>query len=129
MADNRSAVIRPTPRKARQSQQLATKRLPWEPFSFIRSVHVASVTSFVGQALQGLLTEHFAQHPVDTAGHALQAAADVQGRALVDPAPQFIRRFMQAVLDIDLLRLVAGEGQVQALQLAPGQGLLQPARQ
>ena len=65
------------------------------------------------------------QHPVDAAGHAFEAATDIDRRALGQPFAQRRGGFAQALLDIDLGGLVAGKGQVQARQVAAGQPALQ----
>jgi hypothetical protein len=47
------------------------------------------------------------QHLVDISCHAILIAADIQVRALFDPLPYLGAALPEALLDVDLLRLVA----------------------
>ncbi len=74
-----------------------------------------------------VLGDHVAQGPVHVPGHPRGVAAHVEVGALVDPPPQLPALPAHPVLDVDLLRLVAGERQAQAREgpvLAPGLELL-----
>jgi len=57
--------------------------------------------------------------------HAFQAAANVDRRALIYPAAQVVGRVPQDLLHIALLRLVTRERQVQPLQQAAVEPMLQ----
>src|SRR3979409_1501011 len=54
----------------------------------------------------------------DVLGHALGIAADVEMRAFFEPRPELGRVLAHAMLDVDLLRLVAREGEVELLEHA-----------
>ena len=63
----------------------------------------------------------------DVGGHAFGVAADVEVRAPVEPAPELGGVFADALLDVDFFLLIAGEGEVEALEgavLHPGEELV-----
>ena len=51
---------------------------------------------------------------VNVLRHAMRVATDVEVGAALQPCPDFLRVFEHPVLDVNLLRLVAGERGVQA---------------
>src|SRR5690606_14679830 len=54
------------------------------------------------------------QLPFDVGRHPLLVAADEQLGAVLEPGPDVARLLAHAVLHVDLLRLIAREGEVQA---------------
>ena len=58
------------------------------------------------------------QGRVDILGHARGIAADVEIGALLEPGVKFLGCLQHAVLDIDLLGLIAGEGGGELVQHA-----------
>src|SRR3712207_2358956 len=86
------------------------------------SVHVALVAALtpeVGDVGRGVLRRAPAylgddpvQRGVDVPRHALLVAADVEVRAVLQPGEQVAAALPHPVLDVDLLRLVAREGDV-----------------
>jgi len=56
----------------------------------------------------------------DIGGHAFGVPADVEVRALVEPAPELGGVFADALLDVDFFLLIAGEGEVETLEGAVG---------
>src|SRR5262249_26963768 len=56
------------------------------------------------------------QRGIDVLGHALGVAADIDVRPALQPRPQPRRVFAHAMLDVDLVRLVAREGEVKPRQ-------------
>ena len=58
------------------------------------------------------------QRPLDILGHALGVAADIDMRALGEPAPQLRSDLAHTVLDVELLVAVARPGERQARQAA-----------
>src|SRR5690606_38135084 len=83
-----------------------------------RSVDVAAVAAFFREALQRVLAQRVDQGRVYAGGHAFQAAADVDGGALLHPGPHPGRAFAQAVLHVAAGAAVARPDTVQALELA-----------
>src|ERR1043165_4094877 len=94
-----------------------------------RLVNIALIPAGLGEAVQPgfcllgtlatLLDGDREQRVLDVLGHALGVATDVEVRALLQPLPELGGSLLHAVLDIDLLRLVAREGEVEAVQRAP----------
>ncbi|MNH12164.1 hypothetical protein D3C79_716990 [compost metagenome] len=71
-----------------------------------------------------MLAHHVLERGVDVLGHAPGVTTDIEVSALLQPAPQVSALLEHALLYIDFLRLVTGEGGVQAAQVAvalPGQ--------
>src|SRR5690606_31552434 len=64
------------------------------------SVNVAPVKPGGQQRLDLFLAEDLAQRRIDPGGHALQAAADVNGRAPGDPAAHVVSLLAQHILHI-----------------------------
>src|SRR5713101_2242066 len=91
------------------------------------SVHIALVAAGLGEAVEpglgagtlaALLGRNLQQRVLDVLGHALGIAADIEVRAFLQPAPELGRVLAQAVLDVDLLGLVAREGEIEVGQHA-----------
>ena len=55
---------------------------------------------------------------MDVFGHARFVTADVEVRAVVEPLPDFCTVFLEAVLDVDLLFLVAGPSGGELVEVA-----------
>src|SRR5690348_4915639 len=98
------------------------------------SVHVAGVTALgeeVGEPGPGVVGGMAAvrhgdvdERGMDVPGHVVGVAADVQVRAFLQPGVELPALLAQAVLHVDLLRGVAREGEVEAVQPAALQGVL-----
>src|SRR5262245_6843819 len=88
------------------------------------SINVALVAASMTQFLESVLTEHVSQCTIHVAGHALFIAADIHVRALAHPAAQFMCVLGDAVLDVDLLGLVAGERDIDAAQRSASEVIL-----
>ena len=69
-------------------------------------------------------TAIFAQRGVDVLGHAGGVAAEVEHGTFLQPRPQVGAPLPETVLDVDLLGLVAGEGDVHPGERTFGRGLL-----
>ena len=69
--------------------------------------------SFVGQL--AVLHQHVAQRLIHVAGHAAGVAADIDVGTLVQPVAHGCSMLADAILDIDLVGLVAREGGVQVV--------------
>src|ERR1044071_5860173 len=92
------------------------------------SVDVALVAALGGEAGEigfgsgglhaALLGEDVEEAAIDIARHPLRVAADVEMRALFEPRPEERGAFEEAVLDVDLVLLVARKGGVEAGQEA-----------
>src|SRR5690606_27902498 len=82
------------------------------------SVKVAPIASLLAQLIEPCLAQQADQYLLNIATHAFQAAAYVQRGADIDPVSQLVAGIAQQVLHIALFRLIAGEGQVQPLQMA-----------
>src|SRR5690606_13832737 len=72
--------------------------------------HLLEVAGGVLDAHGAVLRDDVDKGLVDVLGHAGGVAADVEVGAGVDPLPYVLAVLAHAVLDVDLLRLVAGEG-------------------
>lgn len=74
---------------------------------------------FGGVGVEGsVLLDDAVEGGVDVLGHAGGVAADENLCAVVDPAPELGTVLDHAVLDVDLVRLVAGEGGVETGEVA-----------
>ena len=92
-----------------------------------RSVDVALIAAGPGQSVEprpgalafaALLGCDLQQSLLDILGHALGIAADIEVRACFQPAPQLDCVLAHAVLDVDLLGLIAREGRIEPRQHA-----------
>src|SRR6185437_12392734 len=98
------------------------------------SVDVALIASGLRQLLElaaaGVfitlcrLGENFDEHGIDVLRHALFIAADVNMRAILYPAREFGATLPQAMLNIDLFRLVARERNIDLREIARFQVIL-----
>src|SRR5690606_39666997 len=95
-----------------------------EAFPASWSVQVAPIASLLAQLIEPCLAQQADQYLLNIATHAFQAAAYVQRGAGIDPVPQLVAGIAQQVLHIALFRLIAGEGQVQPLQMAGSEPVL-----
>src|SRR5580704_13507234 len=91
------------------------------------SVHIALIAAGPGEAVEpglgsralaAVLRRDFQQRVLDVLGHALGIAADIEMRALVEPRPELGRVLAHAMLNVDLLRLVARESEVELFKQA-----------
>ncbi len=60
----------------------------------------------------------FQKRGFDVGGHAFGVAADVEVAALIEPAPEFGGVLADAVLDVNLEGLIAGEGEIEPVEEA-----------
>src|SRR5690606_9154436 len=81
-------------------------------------VHIAPVAPAQRQVFQPFSAEDFSKRLVHTSGHALEAAADVDGGTFIDPLTHADPGFQQAILNIAALGLVAREHGVEPCQQA-----------
>ncbi len=79
-------------------------------FSFELSYEIRRTVRAQAARLLG----HAKQGSVHVLSHALRIAADVEARAILQPSPQLSGLLEHAVLHVDLLLLVPGEGQIEA---------------
>src|SRR6266852_3699468 len=91
------------------------------------SVHIALVAAGLGEtveprlggrALAALLRGDFQQRVLDVLGHALGIAADIEMRAFVEPRPELGRVLAHAMLNVELLRLVTRESEIELFKHA-----------
>src|SRR5262245_1503535 len=91
------------------------------------SVDIALVTAGPGQGVEpglgaallaALLGRDLQQRVLDVLGHAPGVAADIEVRALLQPTPPLGSVLAYTVLDVDLVGLIAREGEVEATQQA-----------
>src|SRR5690606_41423263 len=77
---------------------------------------VAAIATFLDQILHRLVAKQLAQDCIDATGHAVQAAADIDCRALGQPGMQALALLAQQVLHVALVGLVRSEEHTSELQ-------------
>ncbi|SHT73851.1 Uncharacterised protein [Mycobacteroides abscessus subsp. abscessus] len=65
-----------------------------------------------------MLADDLVQRLVHVLGHACRVTADVEVAAVLQPCEQIAAVLAHSVLHIDLLGLIAGEGEIEAIQEA-----------
>src|SRR6185437_8602852 len=98
----------------------------WRGFGSRASIHVALVAAGLRELFQlgatgfvvaaGGFREDTSEHDVNVARHALLVAAHVDVRAVLDPFEQLGAVLPQPLLHVDLFRLIARKGDVDARQ-------------
>src|SRR5512138_2103543 len=83
-----------------------------------RSLHCVDVLGRCLGRPTSLCLNDLRQGPLHVGGHTLLVAADEHLRAFLEPGEDVASLLAQAVLDVDLVRLIAGERQIETQHAA-----------